>query len=275
MPEEQESRIGLIAGGGQFPVLFSKRAREREFAVYAAAYVKEADPDLIRYVDGIEWIHLGQIRRLIRFFKKNHVTQAVMMGSIRKTRMFSDVRPDMKAISMIVSMKSTHDDGVLRVFASTLEKEGIRILPSTLLLPELLAPEGVWTKRKPNRSERADMELGWRCAKEIGKLDIGQCVVAGGGSILAVEAVEGTDAAILRGGTLGNGNAVAVKICKPDQDNRFDMPAVGLQTVLTMGDGGVKALGVESGRTIVFDREKMVALADEMGIAIIGIKGDS
>jgi hypothetical protein len=275
IPEKPRQRIGLIAGGGQFPLLFSKRALEKDFAVYAAAYVKEANQDLENHVCDIEWVHLGQVRRLIRFFQKNQITQAVMMGSIRKTRMFSDVRPDMKAISMMVEMKSTHDDGLLRMFASTLEKEGIRILSSTFLLPELLAPEGVWTKRKPSRTERADMEIGWRCAKEIGRLDIGQCVVVGGGSILAVEAVEGTDAAILRGGNLGSGNAVAVKICKPDQDDRFDMPAVGPDTIMTMKKGGVRALGVESGKTIVFDRGKMISLADEMEISIIGIKKDS
>ncbi|OGP61166.1 MAG: hypothetical protein A2V65_12525 [Deltaproteobacteria bacterium RBG_13_49_15] len=272
--EEKKTRVGLIAGGGQFPLLFSRRARENGFTVYAVGYIHETDPELENHVDRIEWIHLGQIRRLIRFFKKNHVTEAVMMGSIRKTRMFSDVRPDIKAISLIVGMRNTHDDGLLRTFAGALEREGIRILPSTYLLPDLLAPEGEWTKRKPNRSERSDIVIGWRYAKEIGRLDIGQCVVVGGGSILAVEAVEGTDAVINRGGTLGKGNAVAVKTCKPNQDDRFDIPAVGAQTIMAMREAGVAVLAVESGKTVVFDREKMIKLADESGIAIIGIKDD-
>ena len=265
-------RIGLIAGGGQFPLLFSKKAKEEGFSVYAAAYLHEADPALSQRVDAIEWIHLGQVRRLIRFFKKNRVQEAVMMGSIQKTRMFSDVKPDTKAIALFLKMASTHDDRILRTFAHALEKEGIRIRPSTFLLPDLLATEGIWTRRRPNRSERADIVLGWECAREIGKLDIGQCVIVGGGTILAVEAIEGTDAAISRGGRLGKGNAVAVKVCKPNQDTRFDMPAVGARTVHTMADAGVSALAVDAGKTVVFDRKEMIAVADRFGIAIVGMK---
>jgi len=192
-------RIGLIAGGGQFPLIFSKSAKKKGFTIFAAAYIHEADPRLKEYVDEIEWVHLGQVKRLIRYFKLNHISEAVMIGTIQKTRMFSDVKPDTKAISLILGMKHTHDDGVLRAFAGALEKEGIKIRASTFLLPELLAPPGCWTKRKPNRSEISDIELGWRCAKEIGRLDIGQCVVVGGGSILAVEAIDGTDETIKRG----------------------------------------------------------------------------
>ncbi|MBW2042387.1 MAG: UDP-2,3-diacylglucosamine diphosphatase LpxI [Deltaproteobacteria bacterium] len=264
-------RIGLIAGGGQFPLLFSKRAKEKGFVVYAAAYRNEADPRLADGVEAIEWLHLGQVRRLIRFFKKNDVTEAVMMGSIQKTRMFSDVRPDPKAVSLLLKMFSTHDDGVLRAFAGALEKEGIRIRPSTFLLPDLLAPEGVWTRRRPSRSEAADIALGWACARKIGGLDIGQCVVVGGGTILAVEAIEGTDAALSRGGRLGSGNAVAVKVCKPNQDTRFDIPAVGSSTVCVMQGAGISALAVEAGKTVVFDRKEMIELADGFGIAIVGM----
>ncbi len=265
-------RIGLIAGGGQFPLLFAKKAKEKGLSIYAAAYLNEADPRLADGVEAIEWMHLGQVRRLIRFFKKNQVVETVMMGSIKKTRMFSDVKPDSKAISLLLKMFSTHDDGMLRSFAGVLEKEGIRIRPSTFLLPDLLAPEGVWTQRRPNRSEAADIAFGWKCARDIGGLDIGQCVVVAGGTILAVEAIEGTDAAISRGGQLGKGGAVAVKVCKPNQDTRFDIPAVGMQTVQTMYDAGVGALAVEAGKTVVFDRQEMIALADRFGIAIVGMK---
>ncbi len=273
-PKTAGDPVGLIAGGGQFPLLFCERARQEGFRIVAAAYIDEADPRLAHQVDAIEWMHLGQIRRLIRFFRKNRVTEAVMMGSIQKTRMFTDVRPDSKAIALLLRMISTHDDGVLRAFAETLEKEGIRIRPSTFLLPELLAPEGVWTRRHPSRSETADIDLGWRCAREIGRLDIGQCVVVGGGTILAVEAIEGTDAALSRGGQLGKGNAVAVKTCKPNQDIRFDMPAVGVQTVRSMQNAGIGALAVEAEKTVVFDRLEMIALADRLGIAIVGKKDD-
>lgn len=265
--------IGLIAGGGQFPLLFADRARERGYAVCAAAYLGEADRSLSERVTAVEWLHLGQVRRLIRFFRKHGVTQAVMMGSIRKTRIFTDVRPDTKAIAILARMRHTHDDGVLRAFADALDAEGIAIRASTFLLPELLAEPGCWTRRKPSRDERNDMELGRRLAGEIGRLDIGQCVVVGGGSVLAVEAIDGTDATLERGGRLGEGEAVAVKVCKPNQDTRFDVPAVGAGTVRTMIRAGVRALAVEAGRAVVFDRAEMIRLADRAGIAIVGLEG--
>jgi UDP-2,3-diacylglucosamine hydrolase len=264
-------RIGLIAGSGQFPIIFSKAAKSKGYAVYAAAYISEADSILADHVDQIEWMHLGQVRRLIKFFRKNKIEKAVMMGAIRKTKIFSDVKPDLKAISIIAGMRNTHDDGILRAFAKALEKEGIKIEPSTFLLPGLLAREGVWTQRKPNSSEAADIELGWALAKEIGRLDIGQCIVVGGGSVLAVEAIDGTDATIMRGGKLANGDAVVVKVCKPDQDTRFDIPAVGSDTIETMKLSGATVLVVEAGKAVVFDRDEMIAKADRYGIAIIAL----
>ena len=262
-------RIGLIAGGGQFPIIFCKAAKLKGFSVYAAAYLNEADSKLESYVDEIEWIHLGQIKRLIKFFNKNNIREAVMVGGIKKTRIFSNVRPDIKAISLVASLKNTHDDGLLRAFADLLEKEGIRIQSSTFLLPDLLAEKGCWTKRKPHRHEKADMKLGWKIAKEIGRLDIGQCVVVGGGSVLAVEAIDGTDATIKRGGKLGKVDAVVVKVCKPNQDIRFDVPAIGAQTIKIMYESGASVLAIEAGRAIVFDKEEMTALADNLGITIV------
>jgi DUF1009 family protein len=265
-------QIGLIAGSGQFPIIFCERAKANGYRVYVAAYVNEADPKLEGLAAGIEWLHLGQIRRLIAFFKKNQITEAVMMGAIHKTSIFKDVKPDIKAISLVAGMRHTHDDGILRAFADTLEKNGINIRPSTFLLPDLLAEKGCWTKRKPSRSEKKDIEVGWQVAKEIGRLDIGQCVVVGGGSILAVEAIEGTDATIRRGGHFGKDNAVVIKVCKPIQDERFDVPAVGLQTIQTMIESGAKLLVVEAGRAVVFDKPEMVALADKAGISIVAME---
>ena len=262
-------KIGLIAGSGQFPIIFTKAAKKKGYAVYAVAYVNETSREIENYVDEVQWLYLGQLKRLIRFFKRGGVTQAVMMGAIRKTRMFTDVRPDMKAISLFAKMRHTHDDNLLSTFARALEEEGITIKASTFLVPELLAPEGCWTKRKPNRSEQADVELGWRLAKEIGRLDIGQCVVLAGGSVLAVEAIDGTDATIRRGGPLGNGNAVVVKVCKPNQDTRFDIPAIGTETIETMHAAGVRTLAVEAGKAIVFDRDEMIEMADRYDIAIL------
>lgn len=262
-------RIGLIAGSGQSPIIFSEEAKSKGFSVYAVAHNNETDPTLKNYVDAIEWIYLGQIKRIIKFFKKNDIDQAVMIGGITKTKMFSDVRPDAKAISIIAKMKHTHDDGVLRGFVRVLEKEGIKIQESTFLLPHLIAREGCWTRRKPSRSENADIEIGWKVAKEVGRLDIGQCVVVGGGSVLAVEAIDGTDATIKRGGRLGEGSAVVVKVCKPNQDIRFDIPAVGIQTIQMMYEAGAKVLVVEADKTIVFDQKEMIRLANELGISVL------
>ncbi len=264
-------KIGLIAGSGQFPIIFSKTAKSKGLEVHAVAFQNETDSQLKDHVDSIEWLPLGQIKRLIKFFKVNNIDKAVMMGAIKKTRIFSDIKPDLKAISLIAGMMHTHDDGILRSFAGVLEKEGIQIESATFLLPDILAPEGCWTKRKPVKAEMADVKFGWELAKEIGRLDIGQCIVVGGGSVLAVEAIDGTDATIKRGGELGKGNAVVVKVCKPNQDTRFDMPAIGLQTVRLMHSVGVKVLAIESGKAVVFDREEMISYADEKQITIIAL----
>lgn len=264
-------KIGLIAGNGQFPSLFARSACDKGYSVYAVGYRTETDPQLEAAVTAMEWIYLGQIKKIVRFFKKNGVTQAVMLGGIQKTRMFTDVRPDIKAISIIARMRHTHDDQVLRAFADFLEQEGVKILASTFLLPDLLAPPGCWTRRPPSENEKKDIAVGWHLSKTIGSLDIGQCVVVGGGSVLAVEAIDGTDATLLRGGKLGQGTAVAIKTCKPDQDRRFDIPAVGLTTVKNMQAAGIRALAVEAGHTVSFDRQQMVDFADEHRLTLIGI----
>jgi DUF1009 family protein len=266
-------RIGLIAGGGQFPLLFSEKARQRGLSVFTVAHLKESDPDLARFADAIEWVHLGQVGRILKFFKRHRVADTVMMGTINKTRIFSDVRPDTKAIALFAAMaNNTHDDRLLSAFAAVLEKAGIRVRPSTFLLPEMLAPEGCWTRRQPSKGEMNDIRFGWPVAKEVGRLDIGQCVVVAGGSVTAVEAIDGTDATILRGGRLAKGTAVVVKVCKPTQDTRFDVPAVGVQTIETMKAAGVRALAIEAGKAVVFDRPEMIALADRLKIAVVALK---
>lgn len=264
-------KIGLIAGNGQFPILFSKAASAMGYTVVAVAHHNETEPSLADAVDCIEWIHVGQLGGLIRCFQRNGVDTVVMAGGITKTRMFTDVKPDFKAVRLFAGMRHTHDDGLLSAFARALEREGLTVRSPTFLLPELLAPEGCWTRRKPGRKEAMDISLGWRLAKAVGRLDIGQCVVVGRGSVLAVEAIDGTDATLRRGGSLGRGRAVAVKVFKPGQDERFDMPAVGLQTVGTMIEAGVRVLAVEAGKTIAFDRAAMVEGADRNGLILVAV----
>lgn len=266
----QEKNIGLIAGNGPFPVMFAKKAAQKGWRVFAIGYENETDPALSDHAAAMQIIHIGQVKRLIRFFKDHSITDAVMIGGIGKPSAFSDIRPDLKALSFLAGMrKNTGDDRVLRAFASMLENEGIKILPSTFLLPEILAPEGCWTKRKPTKSERLDIDLGWKIAKAVGRLDIGQCVVVGRGSVLAVEAIDGTDSTIRRGGALAKGVAVVVKVCKPTQDFRFDVPAVGVGTIKCMHDANVTALCVEAGKSVVFEPDDMIAAADRFGISII------
>lgn len=274
--EQAEKRIGLIAGSGPFPIMFARKAAARGYEVYAAAYHNETEPELARHVACMETLYLGQVRRLIRFFKKHGVRSAVMIGAVKKPASLAGLRPDLKALSLMASVrKNTHDDRVLRAFAGLLEEEGIRIHPSTFLLPELLCEPGCWTRRKPSKKERHDIALGWEMAKAIGSLDIGQCVVVANGSVLAVEAIDGTDSTIRRGGRLSRGDAVVVKVCKPIQDFRFDVPAVGARTIETMHESGVRVLVVEAGKSLVFDKEEMVALADRYGIAIAALRDAS
>ena len=263
--------VGLIAGGGQFPLLFARAAADQGIAVHAAAYVNEADPELASHVASLVQLHLGQVNRLLKFFKARGITRAVMLGTVRKTRMFTDIKPDLKALAFMAGMKHTHDDTILTAFADLLEKEGITICPSTFLLPHLISPQGCWTRKKPGRGERRDIEIGWKMAGEIGRLDIGQCVVVAGGTVLAVEGADGTDATIRRGGHLSNGNAVVVKRSKPVQDLRFDLPASGCDTIRAMAEAGARVLVLEAKKSISFDREKMVAAADRAGIAIVAM----
>lgn len=268
------TRIGIIAGNGQFPLLFVKAAREKGYGVYVAAIVDEADPSLADVADQLIWMHLGQVKKLLGFFRRHDVTDTVLVGGIRKTRIFSDIKPDLKAVMFLASLRHTHDDGLLGACARFLEKEGITVRSSTFLMPGILAGEGCWTRLKPSKANWADIRVGFKLAKEIGRLDIGQCLVIGGGSVLAVEAIDGTDATILRGGALARGDAVVIKTSKPNQDMRFDVPAVGLKTLEIMQKAGIRVLVVEAGRSVVFDRDAMVTMADRQGMIIVALSED-
>ncbi|MCA1905383.1 MAG: UDP-2,3-diacylglucosamine diphosphatase LpxI [Desulfarculus sp.] len=268
-----QERIGLIAGKGQFPILFARAARARGLAVVAVGIVGETLPVLEAEVDSLTWIHLGQLGKLIKVFRSQGVTRAAMCGGVTKPRMFGDVRPDLKALTLIGKLRHLADDGILRTLAKVLAGEGIVILPSHELLPELLATAGTYTKRGPSPEERADAELGWRLAHELGKLDIGQALVIRGRAVVAVEAMEGTDACIRRGGELAGPGAVVVKRCKPGQDRRFDLPAVGAETIATMTEVRATCLVIEAGSTLVFDREEMIRRADTAGICLLAWAG--
>ncbi len=265
------SPIGLIAGGGQFPLLFADAARARGRRVVAIAHVNETLPELADRADIVFWVKLGQLGRIIRCFHSEGVTETVFCGTITKTRIFRDVLPDLKGLTLWNRIDARQDDAILRAVAAVLEKEGIRVLASTCYLDHLFFPTGVLTRRKPDREQMEDVRFGWRIAREIGRLDIGQCVVVRNRSVLAVEAIEGTDAAIRRGGELAGSGAVVVKVKKPGQDFRFDLPATGTTTVETLAAVRGSVLAVEAGQSLVFDREAMVAAADRAGLVVLGL----
>lgn len=268
-------KIGIIAGGGQFPYLFCQAAQEAGRKVYVAGHKGETDADLAQFADGFCWVKLGQLGKILKFFKNEGLTEAVFLGTITKTRIFRDIFPDLRGLTLWNKIDIKQDDAILRAIAAELEKDGIKVLESTCYLQDLLFPQGVLTKKKPNASQQNDIRFGFRMAKAIGDLDIGQCVVVRDQTVLAVEAIEGTDAAIRRGGALGHEMAVVVKVRKPDQDFRFDLPAIGLQTIESMKEVKAKVLAVEKGQSLLFDAERVIEAADKAGIIVVGVSQDA
>lgn len=263
--------IGLIAGGGQFPLMAAQAARKQGLRVVAVALLGETDTALSEEVDHIVWIKLGQLGRLIKAFKKHGVRNALMAGGIRKRRMF-EIRPDLRALSVVSKLAVFHDDDILRALARELAGEGIEIVSSISYLPQLLAPTGCFTKRRPSKTEKEDIQFGWKVAAKLGELDIGQCVVLRKKTVLAVEAIEGTDETILRGGKLAREKAVVVKTSKPGQDLRFDVPSVGLETIKVMSRVNASVLAIEAEKSLLFDKPDMIEYANRAGITIVSYK---
>ncbi|MBW2466564.1 MAG: UDP-2,3-diacylglucosamine diphosphatase LpxI [Deltaproteobacteria bacterium] len=272
MIQDKTNRIGIIAGGGQFPLLFAKAARNQGLKVFVAAHEGETDEALAEYVDGFQWVKLGQLGKIINFFKQEEVRKTVFLGTITKTNIFRDIRPDLTGLGLWNRINIKQDDAILRALADRLEEDNIEVVSSTAYVPELLFPKGILTKKKPTKDQLGDIKFGWEIARSIGKLDIGQCVVVRNRTVLAVEAIEGTDAAIRRGGSLGKEKTVVIKLRKPNQDLRFDLPAVGLKTIDSMKDVQASVLAVEAGYALFFDRDPVIREANKSGIVIVGIE---
>ncbi len=266
-------KIGIIAGGGQFPLLFLEAAKKKGRTVAVVAHKGETSPELAEAADEVCWVKLGQLGKVTKFFKSKGVGEAVFLGAITKTQIFRNILPDIKGLSLWKRIDSHQDDAILRAVADVLEQDGIKILESTIYLQHLLFPKGVLTKKKPSKKQIKDINFGWHTAKEIGKLDIGQCVVVRNGTVLAVEAIDGTDATIKRGGKLAKEKAVIVKVQKPGQDARFDLPATGLTTIASMKRVKAGVLAVEAGKSLLFDAGDVVDAANEAGIVVVGIEG--
>jgi DUF1009 family protein len=282
--DQVSMKLGLIAGNGRFPFLLLDAARAQGLTVVVAAIREETDPEIEQRAaadEGItvHWLSLGELSRLIETFHKEGVEKAVMAGQVKHKQIFSSIRPDWRLAKLLLNLRTRNTDMLLGAVAKVLGDEGIELIGSTTFLEPLLAAEGVLTARAPDAEESKDIEYGLGVARAVAGFDIGQTVVVAAQACVAVEAMEGTDAAIERAGQLmrsleGGASTLerrltVVKVAKPEQDMRFDVPVIGMATVEAMIRAGATCLSVEAGRTLLFDREALLARAGQAGIAIL------
>ncbi len=268
-PGTRDTGWGLIAGNGRFPFLVLEAARNLGIDMAVIAIREEASPELEQAASRVHWVSLGDLSKSIELLHQERVTQAVMAGQVKHNKIFSSIRPDWRLAKLLFSLPRKNTDSLIGAVGRVLEDEGIRLVNSTIFLQPLLAADGVLTKRKPNEREAADISYGFGVARRIAAMDIGQTVVIADAACIAVEAMEGTDEAIERASRLAQGKPlVVVKVSKPAQDMRFDVPVIGVPTVQRMKACGVTAMAIDAGRTLLFDRPKLLELADAAGIAI-------
>jgi DUF1009 family protein len=267
LQNEKMQSIGLLAGNGHFPLLFARAAKRHGIDLVAVGLRGETDPQLGSEVQAMHWVRIGQLGKTIRLFQQSGIKQVAMAGGVRKTRLFFGEAPDLLGLTVLARCVLRRDDSMLRAVANEFEKRGIQIIDSTLYMPEALAPEGVLTTRQPNNNEWRDLRYGLSMAHEIGKLDIGQTVIVKDGAVIALEAIEGTDACIARAGDLtAKSGAVVVKIAKPVQDMRFDLP-----TIDSLVSAGISVLGIEAGRTLLLEPERLLTTANAHRLTIVGL----
>ena len=263
---------GLIAGNGRFPFLVLEGARSQGIEMAVIALKEEASPELEKIAKRLHWVSLGELSKTIELLQQEGVTQAVMAGQVKHNKIFSAIRPDWKLAKVLFSLPGKNTDALIGAVARVLEDEGIRLVDSTIFLKPLVPQPGVLTRRAPDEHEAEDIAYGIGVARQIAGMDVGQTVVISDRACVAVEAMEGTDETIVRAARIAGGRPlVGVKVSKPGQDMRFDVPVVGLPTIEQMKTAGATALAVDAGRTLLFDREKLIGLADAAGIAIEAI----
>ncbi|HTB92945.1 MAG TPA: UDP-2,3-diacylglucosamine diphosphatase LpxI [Candidatus Sulfotelmatobacter sp.] len=271
MPETTQSNSGwgLIAGNGRFPFLVLEGARSQGIEMAVIALKEEASPELEKIAKRLHWVSLGELSKAIELMQNEGVKRAVMAGQVKHSKIFSSIRPDWKLAKLLFALPRKNTDSLIGAVAKVLEEEGIQLVDSTMFLKPLLPEAGVLTRRAPSQQEAADIEYGLGIARHIAAKDIGQTVVVSDSACVAVEAMEGTDETIARAARFANGRPlVVVKVSKPRQDMRFDVPVVGLPTVESMKLAGATALAIDANRTLLFDREKLIAMANDAGIAI-------
>lgn len=265
-------RLGLLAGAGKLPVECARSAKQAGYEVYAIGLLPSTDPQLAEFTADYRQINVSQLESILNYLKNNDIHQVMMLGKVTKELLFNgSMQPDAKMLELIMSLPDRSDDTIMMMFVRELAKIGVTAFDQTLLIRRLMPHRGNITNREPTEDERRDMEFGFMIAKELGKLDIGQTVVVKQRAVMALEAIEGTDECILRGGKLANGGAVVTKVSKPQQDNRFDVPTVGRRTVEIMAEVGATALAIEADKTLLVDRENTVKFADNKGIAIVAL----
>lgn len=262
------SPIGLIAGSGQFPADFVQAARRRGLKVVAVGHRGEADPQLETLVDSCCWIRVGQLGKLISFLQRHGVRQAAFAGGISRPKLFGGLRLDWRGVRLVARLRSFMDDAVLRAVAHELESSGITVFSAAALLEESIPRGGLLTKRDLTAQELRDAQVGWQAALTLGALDIGQTVIVRDGVVVAVEAIEGTDAALRRAAFLAGAGCVVVKLAKPQQDLRFDLPTVGPQTIALMAELKYGAMVLAAGRALLLDPQRCVSAADKSGMAL-------
>jgi DUF1009 family protein len=263
-------KYGLIAGNGQFPFLVLEGAKKSGAELAVVAIKEEADPRINDIASNITWVGIGQLGKMISFFAKNGVTKAMMAGQVKHVQLFSGAIPDVRMLKMLWNLPRRNTDALIGGVADEMGKEGIELIDSTHFLADNLADEGVLTKRKPSDIELENITYGLHIATELGRLDLGQTVVVRANACVAIEAMEGTDATIKRAGELANGRLTVVKVAKPNQDMRFDVPVVGIPTIETMIKAGATCLSVTAGKTLMFDKQELLALADKNKICVAG-----
>ncbi len=264
-------RYGLIAGNGRFPFLVLEGARRAGVSMVVAAIREETDPEIERVAETVAWIGVAQLGKLIRFFKREGVERAIMAGQVKHVQIFSGALPDLRMIKTVLRLPRRNTDALIGAVADELKSEGIELIDSTYFLQDHLAQEGQLSKRRADESERGDIEYGLEIAREITRLDLGQTIVVRSRACVAIEAMEGTDATIRRAGELARGRLTVIKVAKPDQDMRFDVPVVGVPTIQTMIEAGAICLAITARKTLMFDREEMLRLADKNNIAVVAV----
>jgi DUF1009 family protein len=261
--------LGIIAGNGVYPRLLADAARKTGVKkIVAAAFSSETEPSLADQVDLIEWMRVGQLSRLLKFFNEQKVHHAIMAGQIAPKNLF-DLRPDWKALLLLGKLKQRNAESIFAAIADELARIEVNLLPATTFLEDSLASPGLIAGAKLSRREEEDIDLGWKMAKEIAGLDIGQTVIVKNGTVVAVEAFEGTNDAIRRGGALGREGAVMAKVTKPNQDMRFDVPVIGVETVRIAAESKLRVIAVEAGKTLLLERDAVIDLADRSKISIV------